>query len=103
MSLLTKRRRQLLEQISSRKFAGREVVAFDDAGTAVPAEDRVVVAGRTDRFGPFEPFHRLLEKLIGIYAGFREGRFCTALVDDTGVIGAFVLALDLRQEILDSA
>jgi hypothetical protein len=46
-------------------FAGLEFVAHNDAGAAVPAEDRVVGAGGADSFGALEPIHCLTKEFVG--------------------------------------
>ena len=38
-------------------FASYEFVSLNDAGAGVPPQNRIVVTGRAERFGFFEPVH----------------------------------------------
>src|SRR5262249_24351293 len=75
-------------------------IAYDQARARVPAQDRVVVAAGTKRLGALVPVHRLAEPVVDEWT--RAGRMMLqlrlrpALVDEAGVVGAFVLVPQLR-------
>src|SRR5262245_11224274 len=71
-----------------------EVVAHDDAGTGIPAEDGVVVVRRTQRLGLLVPAHRLLEPRMSDGAGARAAPLqlgaAASLAEDASVVAALV-------------
>src|SRR5947209_18831199 len=48
--------------------AGNETVFLDDPGAGIPAEKGVVVSGRPNRLGLFEPVHGFAKSIMGVIA-----------------------------------
>src|SRR5207249_8440789 len=69
-------------------------VVHQDAGAGVPAQDRVVVSGRTEGLGFLVEGHRLPETVIGHVtrpgAALLELGLGPALPDDPRIVGALV-------------
>src|SRR5258706_14575634 len=74
------------------------LVAHDEPGARVPAKDRIVVAGGPNGFGPFIPGHGFSQPFVRPRTAARsalpELGLGASLMDDPGVIGAFVLVPD---------
>ena len=49
-------------------FTRDELISLNDARAGVPTQDRIVVTGRPERFGFFEPVHCFLEKIVRLEA-----------------------------------
>src|SRR5712675_700581 len=47
-------------------FASYEFISLNDASTGVPPQNRIVMAGRAERFGFFEPFHCFAQKIVSL-------------------------------------
>src|SRR5882672_12963737 len=77
----------------------REVVTHDDSSAGVPPQDRIVVAGGTNRLRLLVPFHRVAQPFVGVVARSRpallQSGFGLSLADDAGVIGAVIFVLDV--------
>src|SRR5204862_1053980 len=75
-------------------FASYEFVSFNDAGAGVPAQNRIVVTGRAERFGFFEPVHCFAQKIVSLEAAARrvlaQLRLCPAFGDDSGILGPLI-------------
>src|SRR5438105_2924498 len=73
-------------------------VPLQQSRTRVPAQDRVVVAGRPARLGLLVPASRLAQELVDGALGARsrlaEQRARAPLANDAGVVGALVAVLD---------
>src|SRR3954466_11403355 len=75
-------------------FTSYESVSRNDARAGVPAQNRIVVTGRTQRFGFFEPLHRLPQKIVSLKPATRrvlpQFRLCPAFSNDSGIIRPLV-------------
>src|SRR5258708_27415317 len=84
-----------------------QLVGHDDAGAGIPAQERVVVSGRTDRLGLFEPGHRLAQIFVGLesrtWTTLPEQRLGPALRDDSGIIAPLIRVTELRQQVLSAS
>src|SRR6266545_8408346 len=80
----------------------RELVAHNAARAGIPAQERVVVAGRADRLVLLEQNHRRAEPVVRLRFAARraplEDRLRFALVDDPGGIRALILIPQARQQ-----
>src|SRR5262249_5326475 len=85
------------------RLARDQIVALDDPGAGVPAQESVVVAGRTNRFRFLEPIHRFAQKIISLKPAIRRVRakFCLSptLGHDPGVIKPVVIRFHSRKEL----
>src|SRR5436309_60068 len=77
-------------------------VVHEEARACIPAKQCVVVAGGTDRLGPFEPGHRLPQPVVHLRAepGAVVLQMClgAALPRDTRVVRPLVLVAQLRRQ-----
>src|SRR5204863_4538030 len=71
---LTGRRAQLLERKfnSFFFFASYEFVSLNDAGAGVPPQNRIIVTGRAEWFGFFEPVHCFAQKIVRLKPAARR-------------------------------
>ena len=84
-------------------FTRDELISLNDARASVPTQDRIVVTGRPERFGFFEPVHCFLEKIVRLEATPRrvlsQFHFCPALGHDPGIIRAVVVRSHAGQQL----
>src|SRR5215510_15447265 len=82
----------------------RKVVAHDDSGAGVPPEDRIVIAGGSDRFRLLVALHGVAQPFVSVVARPRpallQPGFGLSFADDPGVISPLVFVLDSRQQLL---
>src|SRR3977135_2340501 len=76
-------------------------VPHNDSRTRVPAEKRIVIAGRAECLGPLEIFHCFPQCMIGGCGAawpplVGVAKWCP---DDPSVIGALVVTLDLGEDL----
>src|SRR6188768_3569417 len=94
----------LQDRLASVLLPRGELVFRDHAGTGVPAQEGVVVAGGPDFFRFLELLHRLTEFVVGVMAGpgmpLRQFRLRSPFGQDSGVIGALIFAFNLREEMI---
>ena len=83
-------------------FASDEFVSLNEPGTGVPPQNRIVVTGRTERFGFFEPIHCFAQKIVSLKSAARgvlpQFRLCPAFGDDSGVIRALIFRFHAAQQ-----
>src|SRR5437868_4576810 len=81
-----------------------KLVAHDDAGAGIPAEERIIVFRRTKRLGFFVPVHGFAQELVSFMAGARaalmQAGLGSALGDDASIIGPFVGIPEAWQNLL---
>ena len=88
-------------------FARYEFVSLNDAGAGVPPQNRIVVTGRAERFGFFEPVHCFAQKIVSLKPAARrvlpQFRLCPAFGDDSGIIRALIFRFHAALAILSFA
>ena len=88
-------------------FASYEFVSLNDAGAGVPSQNRIVVTGRAERFGFFEPVHCFAQKIVSLKPAARrvlpQFRLCPAFGDDSGIIRALIFRFHAALAILSFA
>src|SRR5213080_5434863 len=71
-------------------FSRNKAVAGDDSHARIPAQDRVIVARRTNGFGFFETSHRLAQKIVSlkpaIWRVLTQFHLRAAFGHDSGII-----------------
>src|SRR5436190_16543337 len=69
-----------------------ELIALNDSSTGIPTQDCVVLTWGANRFGSFEPAHRLTQKVVGLKPTSRgvlpQFHLRAALRHDSGIIRA---------------
>src|SRR5947208_12600635 len=102
----TERPTNLLEQTFDWFFlmAWNKLVSFIDWRASIPAQQRVIIAERTDRFCFLKPDHRFAKQLVSLKPTIRRSlsqlRFGSPFVEDSSVISAFVFGCYSRQQFL---
>src|ERR1700736_5065053 len=85
------------------RLARDQIVARDNARAGVPAQKRVVVAGRTNCFSFLKPTHRFAKKIVSLKSAIRcvlaKFRFPATLRYDPGIIRAVVLRFHSRKKL----
>src|SRR5205814_8867150 len=84
-------------------FSRGELVLGNHPSASIPAEDCIIVSGRSKRCGFLEPVHGLAETFVGLVVATRraagELRFSASLRQYSAVIGALVFAFDSGQNL----
>src|SRR5262249_8590942 len=79
-----------------------QLVAHDDACACIPAQDAVLISRGPDFDGLLVQAHRFAQPVIGNIrssgSAMIDQAFCAALANDAGIISAFVLVLQSRQQ-----
>jgi hypothetical protein len=78
-------------------------MALEQPRARVPAQDRLVVAGRADRLGLLVPLHRVAQPVVGQVAEAElrraQLRLRQPLAHDARVVGLAVRVAELRQQL----
>src|SRR5437763_7842377 len=85
------------------RLARHQIVSRDNPGTGVPAQKRVIVVGRTNGLGFFEPTHCFAKKIVSLKPAIgrvlSKFRFPATLRHDPGIISPLVFRFHSRKEL----
>src|ERR1017187_4048848 len=105
LSSLVSRLSSLAESRFAHLFGARRDVGrlVQQPGASIPAEDRVIVSGGSDRFGLLVPIHCLAQLVVGGKAGARgplvEPGLGDPLADQAGIIRPLIWRREICQRL----
>src|SRR5207245_3940529 len=81
-----------------------ELISLNDSSTGIPTQDCVVLTWGANRFGSFEPAHRLTQEVVGLKPASRrllpQFHLRATFRYDSGIVGALIVCVESGQQFL---